>query len=260
MMQVFNSEKYFFTCLEEDAPTLGDLKSYLKEPLHKNNLVVWTIDSSTIDLLNNFKIPNGYRLMNYLDYFYLVVPINSPAKHKQLFNNFFRFLGPMYESFIDVDRNKENIENLMMILENHFFIKDSAKVLDYGCGTGISLDIAHNHKANIIGFDPCDVMCHIATKRGMEVWDVFEMEKQPCSSIDAAFSSYVFHLLEENEYLDVLSNILKPQGVLVVNFHKNQGRKWADKYFTQRGFKIFVPSSFKSFECHGPYVAYIKSK
>ena len=63
-----------------------------------------------------------------------------------------------------------------------------------------------------------------------------------------------------HEYLDVLSNILKPHGVLVVNFHKNQGRKWADKYFTQRGFKIFVPSSFKSFECHGPYVAYIKSK
>ena len=116
-----------------------------------------------------------------------------------------------------------------------------------------------NSDITIVGFDICPIMREIAKRKGMKVWGEVKISQQPHNSIDAAFSSYVFHLIVEDEFLQTLFNLLKPGGVLVANFHKNQGRDWIDQHLSNLGFKISIPYKSNN-KYHGSYVTYIKPK
>lgn len=259
MTQVYRLGNDLFICLEKDISKLGDIKRKLGLPLLKNSLAIWPITSSDIELFDGTEIRDRLKVIRYLDHFYLLAPENPPHL-RQLYINFFELIGGEYEALIDVNCNKENIENLLRLLGRYVNPLKGAKVIDYGCGTGLSLDIAQQHKINIVGFDPSPVMRHIAARREMLVWDDIEIAHQPYNSIDAAFSSYVFHFLSRDESLQILFKLLKPQGVLVANFHKNLNRDKIDKHLTRLGFDVSIPSNFATHKRHGSYVAYTKPK
>lgn len=259
MTQVSKLGKNLLICLKKDASKLDNLQMELGSPLLKKSLAIWSIPPSAIGLLDKAEIRNELRVIRYLDHFYLLVPV-SPIYCRQLYIHFFEFIGEGYEAVIDLNRNKENIENLMGLLRHYIGPLKGARVIDYGCGTGLSLNIAQHHKINIVGFDPSPNMRCIAARRGMVVWNDVEIAQQSHNSIDGAFSSYVFHFLSKDEALQSLFKILKPQGVLIVNFHKNRNRDQIDQYLIKLGFKVSIPPNFTAHECHGSYVAYIKPK
>lgn len=260
MMLVYNLRTHLFICLEEDLPFIGELKKLLKKPFIEKNLLIWSINQLTIESLGNYKISKEFEIIKYLDYFFLFIHTNNYIKREQLFNNLYKFLGNNYEMYIDTERNKDNITNLCNILKKSFFLKDQAKVLDFGCGTGISLDVTSTYNFNITGFDFCDVMCEIASLNGMKVWNSAEIMEQPKDCIDAVFSSYVFHLIESSSYLSIIPKILKSNGIVVANFHKSKNIRKISSYFVGWGFKELYFEKIKNSDNHGKYIAYVKLK
>ncbi len=260
MKQVFELGKLFFICLEEDVTSVGNPENKLGTSVYMNGLAIWPLSNSIIEFLDNVMINEKLRIVRYLDSFYLLVPMSNPISRRQLFYRFFSLLGEDYETFIDIDRNKENIRCLLSIINYYLPFLKGVKVVDYGCGTGLSIEIAHIYGVDVIGFDSCPIMLDIANRRGMMVWNEDEMSEQPSNGIDAAFSSYVFHLLPENENLQILFKLLKSGGVLVANFHKDFGREWANQYLTRLGFRLASLPKITLSKRHGSYAVYIKPK
>ena len=260
MMQVSKIGTDIFICMERDISILGNLTEGLGIPIFENGLAILPIKSSAIELFDKAIKIDGLKIMRYLDHFYLLVPTDSPILRKQLFFQFFELIAEEYEIFIDSDRNKENISNLLWLIKYYIGSFEGAKILDFGCGTGFSLEIARYYEVDIVGFDPCPIMRQIAIRNGMNVWDELKFVDQPYNSIEATFSSYVFHFLTDDKNLRMIYNILKPGGVLVANFHKNLGRDLADKYLAKIGFESYILPNINAHEYHGTYVAYGKPK
>jgi len=257
-MPVSKFGKQLFICLERDISSLHNLAKKLGRPIHKNGLAMWF--SSCIELSDDIGIDNKSEVLHLLDKFHILVPIKDTVLRKELFDRFFGLIADEYETLIDIDRNKENIKNLLRLVEHYLGNLKEMTVVDYGCGTGLSLDIAENHGLNIIGFDPCRIMLDIAKQRGMTIWSEDDISKQPHNSIDAAFSSYVFHLISEDESLRILYKVLKAGGILAANFHKNIGKNSTNRYLMQLGFKVLELSNFTARKWHGSYGVYIKPK
>lgn len=260
MKQVLDIGKQLFICLEEDSFFFDDIEEKVNAPVYKNGLALWSLSGTTIALFHKAIKREKLKIIRYLDYFYLLVPIVDPISRKKLFNCFFSVLGEDYMTLIDVDRNKENIRYLLSLISYFLPTLKGSRIVDYGCGTGISIDIARSYGINVIGFDSCPIMLNIAKRRGMTVWTEEDMYKQQSDSVDAVFSSYVFHLLPEDKNLQILFNLLKFGSVLVVNFHKCFGIKWANRYLIQLGFRISSLPHIKLCKRHGLYNVYIKPK
>lgn len=260
MIQVFNPKKCYFISLVNEINNYKILKLILGKPLYENSIAIWLLLNPIIELLNNINIDQKYKIIRYLDIFYILVPIENSALRKELFIQFFNLLGESYDRIIDINRNKENIKNLFNIVKFYLPSFQNSTILDYGCGTGLSLEIAKNYHINIIGFDTCPIMLNLARERGMKIWNGKDILKQPLNTIDASISSYVFHLLPEDENLNMLFKLLKSGSVLVANFHKDFGLEQANKYLVHLGFKKAPLPNITLSKRHGTYGIFIKSK
>jgi len=255
-MRASEKNKKLFICLEEYRNLVEGPKCRV-DLKNTNGLLIWT--------LSNYKTTFDYHLGDklktfcYLDRFFLLVPINNSEYRRKLFLRFFELIAEDYENLIDVKRNIENIKNLFKLLRFYINSLEGSLILDFGCGTALSLNIANSYKVKIVGYDACPMMRQLAKKRGLNVWGEIDISKQRYNSLDAAFASYVLHFYPEDESLKLVFNILKPGGVFVVNIHKNQFRELIDEHLRKVGFRILNPPDLNFKKYHGPYVVYIKS-
>jgi trans-aconitate methyltransferase len=163
-----------------------------------------------------------------------------------------------YDSLVDVERNCHNISNLIGFLSERIDINKTATVMDYGCGTGLSVRALPNPGLRIIGFDRCSKMRMIAASRGLEVWSPDELVLQPTDFFAGAFASYVLHLHPHTLELELLWARLRSDGIFVANFHKNRGIEFANVLMRGLGATVKVLESPADSEIHGTYVAYLK--
>ena len=197
-------------------------------------------------------------IQRYLDRFYLWIPGFDEDRRQSLLDSFFALIADEYESLIDVGRNLGNIQNLLRLVCELTGPTEGSVVIDYGCGTGLSLHAAPELKVSIVGVERCVLMRAHASARGMTVWSPGDLARQPKDSLPAAFASYVLHLLPHTDGVRLLWSRLKPGGVLVANFHKGQGIEQINTCLRENRCRILRLKPPVGSDLHGPYIAYAK--
>lgn len=193
----------------------------------------------------------------YLDRFMLLLPRNDPDRHVAVVEGFFSYISDRYESLIDCARNIGNIRVLTSHLRQVLPSRgDSIKVIDFGCGTGLSMVV--DPSLTIIGVDRCPEMRAHASARGMKTLSMEEFTDFPLHSFDGAFASYVLHLGLPAGDLEVLWGRLKPGGALSANFHKNRGIEAVVPVFSRLGADVRVGNPNALSPVHGSYVTFYK--
>ena len=258
-MRASNNHQIFFIYLNDDISRIPESdKSNYTQFFENGIIAISKISCSELDFLKKIERNQNLELIRYFDCFYLLIPLTK-KEIKKLYKEFFDFISHDYENLIDVQRNQENIYNLLKITRKHFNQFNKLKILDYGCGTGLSFDIAKKFNCELFGFDICPNMRTLASQKGLIVWDEKKLMAQSANCIDGVISSYVFHFLSDDAYLKLLYKILKPKGTLVANFHKNKNRDFIDRSLKKIGFNILTMDENKNKECrHGTYVVYYK--
>jgi hypothetical protein len=196
------------------------------------------------------------RLERYLDHFYLVVGARSGNRHV-LYHHLFSAIGKDYERHIDVRRNRRNIAFLLDHVTKQDLIGD-APILDYGCGSGISGSVATSIRLSrpLVGVDTCSVMRRRARTHGLPVLSPRQLERATGLQVAAVVSSYVVHLPQGTEGLDVAWQRLLPSGVFVANCHKGVGAAQVRRLLGRMGGE---PVDVKAFDkSHGSYVSFRK--
>lgn len=196
----------------------------------------------------------------YMDKFYICTAGTNSADRQVLLDQFFGLIADDYESLVSLSRNQENITNLLRFIADELGPFDRHVVMDFGCGTGLSLDVAQKLGVNLVGVDSCPTMRARAVARGMVVWSPSDLSKQPIGSIDAAFASYVLHLLPDMDALHELWEHLRVGGVFVANFHKNAGCDMISDSMVRMGACVDELSGPEGMAHHGAYRRFRKQE
>jgi predicted TPR repeat methyltransferase len=157
-----------------------------------------------------------------LDRFYLPA-VPDPVLSVALFD----LCAEAYERLVDVTRNVANIHNLLRVAlvawQGEF---EPVRVLDFGCGTGLSVAALQSfisgsaRRIQLTGTDGSAHMLQIAARRGLPVLAKADWASLPAGTYDAVIASYVFHLGISQDDCDLIAKQLTPGGVLVANYHR----------------------------------------
>ena len=261
MTRVSSLGKYLLICDEPDAVLLGSTALGQIPVLRKQGLCIFSVEPNAVRLQQALDAVKHEEAPRYLfDKFHLWISRNDRGRWQKLLDKFFGLIADEYEALIDIPRNIENISNLLGFLSSLVGPLSHALVVDYGCGTGLSIRPGRETSVTLIGVDRCPRMRAIATSRGMLTWSPGDLARQLSGSVHAAFASYVLHLLPETHGLRLLWARLKPGGVLVANFHKGQGIELVADCLSEQHALIRRLDSPAGAQRHGPYFAYVKQK
>lgn len=258
-MQASELPPYVLVCHKDDKRLAPECFRKSWPLLEVGEIVAFEIPSDwLVHMERRSTNPSGVTIHRILDRFYLCVPTFDEGKRQALIDNFFELIGESYDSLVDVKRNVSNIRNLIYILQDVVGPLNGREIIDYGCGSGLSLEIASEFNVAIIGYDRCHMMRQRAASRGMRVWGPGELAQRPEGSVLGAFASYVFHLLPHTGGLELLWSRLNSRGALVANFHKGLGIELVNDCMRSRGARIFQPAAGTAEELHGPNFVYVK--
>jgi SAM-dependent methyltransferase len=183
------------------------------------------------DVFNKLmKVSNAVR---YLDSFVLILP-HDYNKQKMLWSTFYHVFGKRYEELVDKEHNIECIRMMLCQIMSGDKFHDNFKILDYGCGSGLSLLCEYG--VEIVGFEPEKTMRHQAQQKGMMVFDENNIQNIPNEYFDAIFSSYVFHMGISETDIKLIIPKMKPKAVWIANYYKNINENIVNKFFLNNGF------------------------
>lgn len=189
----------------------------------------------------------------FMDRFYVCAGCNADDR-QELLDRFFNVIAPVYSQLVDAWRNAENVGILLNAINRLIEPGKDRLIVDFGCGVGLPHEAAD---ATVVGVDPCPNMRALAENGGMSVWGPAELAQQPANSVDAAFASYVFHLLPSLGLFELLWNRMRTGGVFVANFHKGQGIHSFEDVVARLGGRA-VDFKWPNDACHGEYRAVAK--
>lgn len=249
MMLAYNHKYVVFSNL---LPWPG-LPSLGTEPVVSGgNITIFLIGD--VDLITLSALP-GWNVQRYLDVFYICTPVGSQSV--LIINSLLDEIAFQYDDFVDKNRNLSNIDTLLQLVCDYYVDTTAITVLDFGCGTGLSKQVANKYPLNIIGYDRSSTMEEIARNNGMTVITSADI-KRKTFCFDAIIASYVMHLLADyNAFIDAL-DCLKCGGIVACNFHKNYG------YIELRDFMVAKFKNSIEFklvdicDTHGTYVIIVK--
>lgn len=167
----------------------------------------------------------------YLDRHRVVYDAESPATRVVAERFLYDAVARTYESQIDRERNVAVIRRLLEQVGPGWLI-------DYGCGTGISLDALDPALHQLLGVDVSPSMRTIAESRGLITVPVEALETNTGCQFDGAFASYVLHLASAHEHLSGLASSIRVGGRFAANFHKGRGMHAVDQILRSCGFDI----------------------
>jgi hypothetical protein len=172
-----------------------------------------------------------------------------------MISSLYEYIAPIYEEVIDITRNIENIETLLIIADKHNQKKGKI-LLDYGCGTGLSRSIVSSDNT-LYGYEPSYSMGEYASLRGINVISREDLEDSDLF-FDVIFSSYVFHLDVDFNILAKALSKLTDFGIFVCNIHKGSlGSNFVKRMESVGLIEQSLASSFQNTE-HGKYVSFKK--
>jgi 2-polyprenyl-3-methyl-5-hydroxy-6-metoxy-1,4-benzoquinol methylase len=145
--------------------------------------------------------------------------------------------------------HRENLEQLVMHLPAH----ESGRVVDVGCGNGLTVEVLRRlgWRAEGVDFDP--VAVEDATGRGLEVHlGTLEAQGYGTGAFDAVTGSHLLeHVSDPAAFLRECRRILKPGGTLVLVTpnarslgHREFGRTWRGLE-PPRHLHIFTPAALE---------------
>lgn len=190
---------------------------------------------STNDLGKIKKCIENQRCIQYLNNFLIVLPVKYELQ-SVLWNDFYSYYGDLYEDMIDVKNNVECIKELYSYIGRNVKIDCMTNILDYGCGSGLSVYI--DTECQLIGYEPNEKMRRQAAKRGMDVIDYKQLCSMKCNCIDAIFSCYVFHMGINSKDIRLMKKIIRQEGLIIANFYKNINYKIVNAEFIKNGFEV----------------------
>lgn len=260
-MQVSDLGQQLLLCSDVDAGFLLPERVLSKQVAHIKGMQIFDIgpdNSEIMELYDTFNLAPNIILRRYLDKFHLLTRTDDTESRQKVIDTFFGLIAREYESLIDVQRNIDNIRTLLQFIKELADLPEGSTIVDYGCGTGLSIQLALEFNITLIGVDSCPTMRQIARSRGMITLSIGELARKPNNSLNGAIASYVFHLLSQPHGLRLLWSRLKPKGVIVANFHKNQGIEMVNSYIEELKGSVQLLKSPNGFERHGTYIAYLK--
>lgn len=163
------------------------------------------------------ELPNTLR---YLDRFLIILP--TPIKEQQLFwERFYSLYSTEYLYIVDIEHNLSCIRYFKNLLNQCSVLYPQFKLLDFGCGPGLSLDVFGPE--HLVGYDNSPKMLAQAKARGLEVLSKKEFDRLPPCSFDGVIACYVLHLAIPEDDIMKLARVIKVGGILVANYYKNIG-------------------------------------
>lgn len=200
----------------------------------------------------------GHRLSpRFMDRFFIELD-DDDCLRQELLTSFFTELAPCYRELVDVDRNLQNIGNLLTIIYSNIDRQKCGMIADFGCGIGLSVEVATCRGDTFLGIDPCPNMRHLAELNGLRTLAPVDLARLPPNSLKAAFASYVFHLIPEPGLLRLTWNRMDTGSVFAANFHKMQGiEQFRATMAELGGNNLALDARFES-GTHGRYLAFRK--
>ena len=173
--------------------------------------------------------------IEYLDCFLIVLP-DDYALQSVIWDDFYTYYGDTYERMVDVNSNIMCIKKLYSYIQKKICVTGRTNILDYGCGSGLAINI--NVDCNLIGYEPNEKMRRQAEKKGMKVLNSKQLYLLSNGCIDAVFSSYVFHMGIKDSDIEILSRIIRCDGIIVANYYKNINCNVVNDTFIHNGFAV----------------------
>ena len=128
-------------------------------------------------------------ILHYLNHFWLLLP-DSVQEQQTFWSQFYSLYSTNYFDLINPDHNLACIYYFKTLLNKNVHLSPDFKLLDYGCGPGLSTQILGVR--HLVGYDNNPTMLAEATKRGLNVLDKEGFDKIQSCSFDGAFACYVF--------------------------------------------------------------------
>ena len=195
-MQVTNNDTNFIIFHKDDYSYLSKYFELDRKLLIPSNDICFYAINNELEI-NSIKniLSSKYLFCKCLDRYFFLLPLNKPNKRQEIIDIFYSSIAERFESLIDIQRNKNNIDRLIKFFKNQPTNSVAINVLDYGCGTGLSKEFEGKYNINIIGYDRCPIMREIAKKKGLNVINTAQLKKIQPEYFDGAFASYIFHMV-----------------------------------------------------------------
>lgn len=206
-----------------------EIAGILKQIEHSEEEYQYLLLGKESDLLSYY--PGA---LHYLNHFWLILP-GSLEEEQKLWRRFYMIYGKWYDLLIDRENNIDCIRFLIGLLKQNTGLKPDSKIIDFGCGNGLSGDVPCD--CEIIGYDFNQHMRTESEKRGIQTINTNDFYSLPKESFDGGIASYVMHMAVEEKKLKKLTEILKPGAALAANFYKNLGYERVERIFGAVGLK-----------------------
>lgn len=198
--------------------------------------------------------PEDGEALSWCDDYILVVPPIECLRNL-FFNLFFDWIAETYEDVIDQERNVDNIKALLGLLLRYEMVDSTSRILDFGCGTGLSMKATSMSYADVYGYDVSNEMRRRARAAGIAVFE--NNEFLGCNlQFDGVIASYTLHCRANMKLLTKAAEVIRPGGGIAANFHKGVGRDWAESAMREFGMETLSQSISEA--GHGEVVLYRK--
>ena len=195
----------------------------------------------------------------YMDRFYFCFGSVFSRDRRATLGHFFDVIAPIYSQYVDIDRNRDNVANLLQLVASR--TDCPGPVLDFGCGTGLAKKVADAVGVELIGYEPNRRMRAEAVAAGLRVWDRLDVAAQCGQTLHAAMASYVLHLpgtLDDVGF--AWRALLQAPAMFVANFHKSEGLNETVRIFQALGATIEAVDSPAAWRRHGDYVVFFRRR
>jgi ubiquinone/menaquinone biosynthesis C-methylase UbiE len=221
------------------------------------NVYAATIDSET-QINGIFSDSKSLlEVRRYLDRYYLVLPVDDNLIRQETVNAFFTLIAKHYDETVHVDQNIENIDFLFEELRSRLGTLEHKTILDFGCGTGLSLRSTFAPTVDLMGIDSCPIMQESAARRGHRLIMLQDLSSGGLV-FDGIICSYVLHLVSDTTMLRASAACLKSGCAIVANFHKGVGVRQITAVLESERFESQEFVSAPPSDQHGVFIAFVK--
>lgn len=198
-------------------------------------------------------LQTGLSVLRLLDVHYIVFDPSDVQGRMASERVLFDRIADVYDYEVDRANNLHNIGILLDLALSNADLPASSKILDYGCGTGLSALAVEERNVRILAFDVSSRMLDHASKRGLKTLSPDDMLTLADESVDGVIASYVLHLASARDYLAEGIRVLRRGGQWSANFHKGLGLSEVDQLMVAGGQMRAIRTPTSLPPDHGPY-------
>lgn len=204
-------ERLHLYVASEAWPLIADLVDGFHGEEDQRGAVVGTARGFEI-----YRLPDSAEAERLLDRHWIVHMTGDTEGRRTAERCFFDGIADRYELEVDPQRNRDNVRALMQLAG----VRPGRRVLDFGCGPGLSIREAD--QVDLVGCDVSPAMREQAAAHGLPTVGPENLRSLE-GSFDAMVASYVLHLAVPQADLLAAMRCVRVGGKVAANFHKARG-------------------------------------